>query len=73
VRRGRIDCYRKRVVLDGTTLLFAVLAEVRAIFLKVWLRATRREAQIPFGNDNENKDSASEEKAVRAMPSGKLL
>jgi hypothetical protein len=28
--------------------------------------ATRRETQIPFGNDNKNKDSASEEKAVRA-------
>jgi hypothetical protein len=39
----------------------------------VWLRATRRETQIPFGNDNKNKDSASEEKAVRAIPSGKLL
>ena len=31
------------------------------------LRATRRETQIPFGNDNKNKDSASEEEAVRAL------
>jgi len=35
------------------------------------VQATRRETQIPFGNDNKNKDSASEEKAVRALPSGK--
>jgi hypothetical protein len=46
---------------------------LRAVFLKVGLRATRRETQIPFGNDNKNKDSALEEKAVRAIPSGKLL
>jgi hypothetical protein len=25
----------------------------RAAFLKVWLSATRRETQIPFGNDNK--------------------
>ena len=25
----------------------------RAVFLKVWLSATRRETQIPFGNDNK--------------------
>ena len=29
----------------------------KAVFLKVWLRA-RRETQIPFGNDNKNKDSS---------------
>ena len=34
-------------------------------FPEVWLRATRRETQIPFGNDNQNKDSTSEEEAVR--------
>jgi len=45
----------------------------KAVFLKVWLSAARRETQIPFGNDNKNKDSASEEKAVRSIPSGKLL
>jgi hypothetical protein len=32
----------------------------RMVFLKVWLRATRRETQIPFGNDNKNTDSSSE-------------
>ena len=41
-------------------------------FLKVWLRATRRQTQIPFGNDKD-KDSASKEQAVRAIPSEKLL
>jgi hypothetical protein len=51
----------------------AVLQGAKAVFLKVWLRGTRRETQIPFGNDNKNKDSASEEKAVRVIPSGKLL
>jgi hypothetical protein len=38
----------------------------------VWLSATRRETQIPFGNDNKNKDSASEEKAVRLYLEGNL-
>ena len=28
----------------------------RAVFLKGWLSATRRETQILFGNDNKNKD-----------------
>jgi hypothetical protein len=54
-------------------LVLNLVTDIRAVFLKVWLRATRRETQIPFGNDNKNKDSASEEKAVRAIPSGKLL
>jgi hypothetical protein len=54
---------RSLVVILNQTLL-------RAVFLKAWLRATEEKRRFPSGMTTKIRDSASEEKAVRAIPSG---